>query len=233
MCDAASVHYSEQLPPPALDGLVKAVWTLDCDGAPDDWIERDATPDGCIELIRRHAGRSIWGGEQPECFACGLIDRPASFAMSGDARFSGIRFRPWAWNALGLAKCASFVDGWIDSDPLSIEEVAGRLAGHDDGDLGRAILTARSVEELARLSGRPHRRLQRWFAQEVGVPPRRYLRLLRFQEALATVQRDAEPLAAHAAEHGFADQAHMAREFRLMAGAPGSAVRDRARGPFV
>ena len=66
------------------------------------------------------------------------------------------------------------------------------------------------------------------------MPPRRYLRLLRFQKAFER-SRAAESLAGHAADQGFADQAHMAREFRAMAGVPAKqARRDRARAvPYL
>ena len=97
---------------------------------------------------------------------------------------------------------------------------------------GRAILAASSVADMARDTGMSPRALQRWFARHVGMPPRRYLRLLRFQKAFETVPGEAS-LAAHAAEQGFADQAHMAREFRAMAGVPAKQARKTARGPFL
>ena len=55
------------------------------------------------------------------------------------------------------------------------------------------------------------------FATELGVAPKVAARLIRFETArmrLGTV-----PLARLAAEHGFADQAHLAREFRELGGA--------------
>lgn len=76
------------------------------------------------------------------------------------------------------------------------------------------------------------RALQRWFARHVGMPPRRYLKLLRFQGAFETLAGEAS-LAGHAAAQGFADQAHMARAFRDLAGVPAGTARRRARGPFL
>ena len=76
------------------------------------------------------------------------------------------------------------------------------------------------------------RTLQRWFARHVGLPPRRYLRLLRFHKAFEQVP--AQPsLADHAAAQGYADQAHMARDFRAMAGVPAKQARRSAKGPFL
>ena len=66
----------------------------------------------------------------------------------------------------------------------------------------------------------------------VCQPPRHYLRLLRFQKAFEQVP-GAVSLADHAAASGFADQAHMARNFREMAGVPAKQARQKARGPFL
>jgi transcriptional regulator GlxA family with amidase domain len=65
------------------------------------------------------------------------------------------------------------------------------------------------------------------------VPPRTYLRALRFQQTFAGLARSGDSLADHAAAHGFADQAHMAREFRALAGQPASRARRRAQPPFL
>ena len=81
-------------------------------------------------------------------------------------------------------------------------------------------------------TGMSPRTLQRWFARHVDLPPRAYLRLLRFQKAFEQVP-GADSLADHAAAQGFADQAHMAREFRELAGVPAKQARRTAKGPFL
>src|SRR5207237_1242027 len=87
-------------PPPALQGWVKAFWSLQGTGSPDEWISQQATPDGCVEVIRRTQGRSRWAGEQPQSFAVGLIDAPTAFEISGDSAFAAVRLWPWAWSLL-------------------------------------------------------------------------------------------------------------------------------------
>ncbi len=236
------MHYAETPPPPELDGLVEAVWTLDI-GA-DGWVDHQAVPDGCIELIRRHSGRSVWRTEQSPLFVTGLALRPAVLQFSGDARFTGIRLWPWAWHALGGAPCRDFADGWreiAESDPL-----AALLAG--DGDPtprliaafhGRrppplaAIRQAAGVDDLAQASGLSTRQLQRICARETGMAPRSYLRLLRFRTAVSGIQSPDIALADTAAASGYADQAHMTREFQSLGGLSPGMVRRHARGPFV
>jgi AraC-like DNA-binding protein len=241
----AAVDYQEISPPEALRPLVKAGWTLRVSGRASLTVRHTATPDGCVEIIRRLEGRSSWGGEQPETFVAGLVTRPAALELSGDSRFVALRLWPWAWNRLARIPSPALVDRWLDlaeaapdlAMPATVDAAFSALAGvaldEDLTVLASAIVEARTVEALVRASGRPPRRLQRWFAREIGVAPRAYLRLLRFQQALAGVQDSVESLAAQAAEHGFADQAHMAREFRAIARAPAGVARRTAKGPFL
>jgi AraC-like DNA-binding protein len=235
---AAQVDYREIPPSPALAGLIKTFWTLEGSGPAGRWIEQQATPDGCVEIIRRLRGRSRWGEAQPERFAVGLIEAPEPFAISGDSRFAGVRLWPWAWPLLAAIPLESMRGRWVPYDGAAagllpdFAAVERLLAGHERlNAIGLAIVAAGSVAEME-ASGMAPRALQRWFARHVGMPPRRYLRLLRFQKAFEGVAGDA-PLADQAAEHGFADQAHMARTFREMAGVPAKQARRSARGPFL
>ncbi|WP_343520042.1 helix-turn-helix domain-containing protein [Sphingomonas sp.] len=236
------MRYAETLPPPELDGLVEAVWTLDV--AASGWVDHQAVPDGCIELIRRHSGGSVWRREQPELFVTGLALRPAVLRFRGDARFTGIRLWPWAWHLLDGEPCRDFADRWRAIQPRA--PLAALLP--DDGDpMPRlaalfhgtvppplaAIRHAASVAELAHITGLSTRQLQRICARETGMPPRSYLRLLRFRTAVSDIQRPDALLADTAAAAGYADQAHMTREFRSLGGLPPRRARDRAKGPFI
>jgi AraC-like DNA-binding protein len=179
----------------------------------------------------RLAGRSRWDGAQPAAFAVGLIERPQGFAISGDSRFAGLRLWPWAWPLVSDIPLETMWGRWVAfAPPADIDrrlEAAPELAA-----IGRAILAADSVEAMSAATAMSARTLQRWFARNVGLPPRRYLRLLRFQKAFEEVP-GAGSLADHAAAGGFADQAHMAREFRQLAGVPARQARRTARGPFL
>ena len=241
------MDYRELPPAPALVGLVKTCWTLDAGGEADAWIAHQATPDGCVEIIRRLRGRSRWGADQPEGFIVGLSERPVTFEISGDSAFAGIRLWPWAWRAIGGPPLETMRDRWLPAaGPLpaaicaelpDFERVEALLrdglAGAADlARIGRSLAEARTVAGMRAATAMAPRRLQRWFADHVGLPPRSYLRLLRFQEAFAQIA-EGDRLADHAAAHGFADQAHMAREFRARAGVPASRARGTARGPFL
>jgi AraC-like DNA-binding protein len=86
------------------------------------------------------------------------------------------------------------------------------------------------VEALVRASGYSHRQFNALFRHAVGLSPKAYVRVLRFQSVLQQSHRRAcmqEPpsWADLALQSGFSDQAHFNREFRAMAGVTPEAYR--------
>jgi AraC-like DNA-binding protein len=79
------------------------------------------------------------------------------------------------------------------------------------------------VAQLAGVSGLPERRLQRMFADYVGVAPKWVMRRARLHEAALRAEAAgpaAVNWAALAAELGYADQAHLTRDFTATIGVP-------------
>ncbi|MFY1636866.1 helix-turn-helix domain-containing protein [Solwaraspora sp. WMMB335] len=96
----------------------------------------------------------------------------------------------------------------IDTDPgvVRVEDVAARLH-----------VSIRSVQRLAR--------------RYVGLPPLAMIRRRRLQEAAQRVRTDpSTDLAAVAAQLGYADQAHLANDFRTVLGFTPSAYRGSTQG---
>jgi AraC-like DNA-binding protein len=239
------MEYREHALPEDLTGWVAAVWSMRCGDDARSVVEHIAPPDGCIELIRRTRGQSRWRTPQPAVFATGLGTAPARLTLSGDAEFIGIRLWPWTWNRLGDVPCPALFDQWR---PVEGGDAAHVAAGHvgeaiarlqdlfgrvDPPAMGRALIAESSVEAAADAAGVGVRTLQRWCAAEIGISPRHYLRLLRFARAMRGIQADDDALALHAACAGFADQPHMAREFRALSGRKPSRARHEASGPFL
>jgi methylphosphotriester-DNA--protein-cysteine methyltransferase len=80
-----------------------------------------------------------------------------------------------------------------------------------------------SVEAMADSCGVNIRQLERHYLDVVGLPPKVFARTVRFQRALRELQRGSPPAIA-ALGAGFADQSHLAREFRRFAGVPAGHV---------
>jgi AraC-like DNA-binding protein len=79
------------------------------------------------------------------------------------------------------------------------------------------------IEALARRVGLGRRQLERRFLIAVGITPKRLCRITRFQRLLSLLSRgDAAGWTGLAFRCGYYDQAHLARDFRELAGcAPG------------
>jgi transcriptional regulator GlxA family with amidase domain len=78
-------------------------------------------------------------------------------------------------------------------------------------------VAAARVEDPAGPNTVSERRLRRRFVQAVGYGPATYLRVTRFQRAVALASR-VPGLAALAAAAGYADQAHLSRDCRALTG---------------
>ena len=79
------------------------------------------------------------------------------------------------------------------------------------------LLERDSVEATADALGLSTRQLRRLFDAHVGVGPKTFQRVLRFQRFVQESDRGV-PLARAAADAGYSDQAHMSREVLRMSG---------------
>jgi transcriptional regulator GlxA family with amidase domain len=80
--------------------------------------------------------------------------------------------------------------------------------------------------------GWSRRHLSQRFTDEYGIGPKQTARLVRFQRARDLVAAGTRPLAEVAVDCGYADQAHLTREFCELAGDPPTTWRREER-PFI
>jgi AraC-like DNA-binding protein len=86
---------------------------------------------------------------------------------------------------------------------------------HALGSAGRASRT----REVAKLVGLSQRRFITIFKQEIGITPKLFSRVRRFQRALVLIRRSGVPnWPALALECGYCDQSHMIRDFLAFSG---------------
>lgn len=88
-----------------------------------------------------------------------------------------------------------------------------------------------TVQEVARRVGLSHRRFIQIFSAEVGITPKLFCRIQRFQRTIAMVWQIATPdWAQVAVDCGYFDQSHMIRDFLAFSGlSPASYVRQQHR----
>jgi AraC-like DNA-binding protein len=197
-------------------------------------------PDGCTDFVWE-PGRGA--------FIAGPDTGPVPTTLAAGTIVLGVRFRPGAAGALlGLPLCElrdQRVD-FADVQPGLAGRVPGTLEpGEAEAMLVRvtAELAARRVTDPAvmhgaRLLAGPRagtgqvaselgvstRQLRRRWQADVGYGPKTFQRVMRFRRFVSRL--DAAPdlaaldLADLAAQTGYADQAHLTREWRRLAGLP-------------
>ncbi len=104
-----------------------------------------------------------------------------------------------------------------------LERYAGRLTPHRVVEFAvRSFQRApgvATVREVARSTGWSERRFSQIFREEVGLSPKSWTRIQRFQKAVKHLHRGADlRLADLALECGYYDQSHFANDFRAFSG---------------
>lgn len=84
------------------------------------------------------------------------------------------------------------------------------------------------IDQLATQAGLSPRQFERRFVDEIGVPPKLFARITRFQRALDAKRSSPDRSWLNLAhEFGYFDQMHMIRDFRILGGAtPGEVFRE-------
>ena len=144
------------------------------------------------------------------------------------------------WGAPGASLRERLLEASMPDDALAVTEAVllGQLTGAgapDPAVVAAAGALSRGVRvgEVAADLGLLPRTLRRRFTAAVGLTPKRFARVQRMQRLVRDLdgQHDAD-WAALAARHGYADQSHLADEFRELAGVtPGEYLRSRVNGP--
>jgi AraC-like DNA-binding protein len=89
---------------------------------------------------------------------------------------------------------------------------------------------SRSVDDLLREAGLGARQLERGFERHVGLPPKLFARILRFQSVFAAAGGARPQFTGLALDLGYADQAHLTRDFREFSGTTPAAYFGGERG---
>ena len=199
---------------PTTDPYVACLWTSA--GAP---TPRRILPDACVDIVWTGAKLIVAGPATQAAMA--TAPRPAL----------GVRFRVGAAGAaLGIPASelldlsVPLEDVWGADGAEIAQTVAERptlsvLAQKVGAKIARGDAPDRLVRAAA-TGARPgigERQLRRRFADAVGYGPKTLQRILRFQRFLALAQTRTD-LARLAFEAGYADQAHLTRECRRLAG---------------
>jgi AraC-like DNA-binding protein len=125
--------------------------------------------------------------------------------------------------AQDAATRASIVDQLLLDLPFTADSLVSRAVARFDAPLADDVTIARVARELSM----SERQLERRFLARVGVTPKRFATLRRFERAVA-LAATAPSLTSAAIDAGYYDQSHFIRDFqRFVGSAPGDFLRTR------
>ena len=224
--------FQPSVPSPDLREVLSCVWSAAALG------HHELIPDGCIELLWIDGG-GMW--------LCGPDTRSWAFDLAPGTAISGVRFRPGAADALDLnaldvrdlrvavtdlfgSRAGRTLDERL-SDAVGPAErttvledlVRTKMRDRNAGSTaGLATLVESDprfgVEHLAAETGVSTRQLRRWFDRGVGYGPAFFARIARLQRfARVAARSPRRGIAELAADAGYADQPHLAKDCRTLA----------------
>src|SRR5512140_643622 len=243
--DAPTFQYREHAPAPELARSVACYWTIEATMTPGHRV----LPDGCMDILF-----DLDAAESPRVI--GVMTAAIVTPAQTRTRLFGVRFLPGEAFAFldvsgkeGRDRVLSLEDAWgaaaraLRDRVREAKDTAARVRILDEELVARrrapadprvraavhAIRAARGavrVELLAGRAGLGARQLERLFDERVGVGPKAFATVARMQALLDAMAAGGRGFAALAAELGWADQSHLVRDLRALAGlTPGELAR--------
>ncbi|MEA2703190.1 MAG: hypothetical protein QOD63_1135 [Actinomycetota bacterium] len=237
--------YREWAPPSGLGGAVACVWARVAANAPEP-TSTLVLPDACSDLIWS-AGRGV--------HVAGPDTAPWLSQLDPGGVLVGVRFAPGAGGPALRMPLDDLRDQRVPLDDVvpqlgtalpgdlppaaaldRLLEIAAAMVSAGPPDLTVQAATRlladphTSVADACERVGLSERQLRRRCRQAVGYGPKTLQRILRFRRFVAwTDTGPASDLAGIAATAGYADQAHLTRECRDLAGMTPAALVARSR----
>ncbi len=209
-----SALYREFPPAPDLRAFVACTWVRLVRLNPSASCDL-ILPDGCADII-------VCDDHPPMVAAPDAITRRVQ--LRDGMTLTGIRLRPGAWHAVFGCPAFQFLNGapllsdiapgarQLHQAVLQAGNLADRLAGGLSGPVVTISAVADSLDWNVRTM---HRR----FLAACGYGPKHFQKIMRIQAVLRAAQAiPSAGLAELAISAGFADQAHMTRDFRAITG---------------
>jgi len=198
------------------------------------------------DQFTEHHDNGLWR-RQPFHFVVGQMTRPTLIAPTGRVDLIGVRFHPGGTSPFFRVPMMELTNQVVELESLSRQlehfaktrlQAAGsmreKLSALEDFLLtfiydrpeSWVIQVADSIvqrggrvsiDEVANLAGISARQLERKFLNEVGLGPKLFSRILRFQQVFRAIDRQDSNWAEVAIDCGYYDQAHLIRDFRVFA----------------
>lgn len=239
----------QQIPPPiALQPYIRYFGVLESDGNSAGQQTFKILADGCPGLIFQENTNCFtdqYNQQLPQLFVHGITTRHSGKSTTGRYRNIGVYFRPTALKAIFGLDAGELTDGYtaLDNfckppvtqllnaaDALERIEILSsfllqQLAMNQKKENPKGLYALNSIKQAATLAEIQaslqisERSLERIFKTDIGISPKLYHRINRFQSALDDIRKTPQALlTAIAYQHTYSDQSHFIRDFREFAG---------------
>jgi len=223
MSEAKVIGVYAEIPPPApLRAWVASYWTRSAFAAAAP-VTNTVLPDGCADVIFDLTNGCAFG--------VGTMTAPLVLTSTNGPEMFGVRFRPGRAAAFFGMPMHELTDQRIDlelaHDVARVEEMLLRRLKDADADpridaavqmieASRGLI---SIDRLAHELNITRQHLRRRFLEQVGISPKTFARVVRFQHVVAAAERaDDVSWSGVAADFGYSDQSHLIADFRELAG---------------
>ncbi len=247
------MQYHEFEPHPSLARYILNYWAFAAGDFEDAPYMHHVMPDGCVSLVYKlpSSSTSDWIG------LAGPRLKEIRVPVMPGAQWWGVRFWPDALQSILHVAPLSLLKATPSSSPAFVKCLHTRLATcktfHDAGSVLdtafmnllprctpldkvvrrgiECIVAMQGLEPITKLAGDlglSERQFQRRFRTAVGLTPKQFARIRRFRSSIGNVLRQMpDTWGRVAAENGYADQAHMTREFSTLVGLPPTSFQKR------
>ena len=228
---------------PPLNAFVDVIWT--CEREPEPWPRERLLPDGAMELVvdlLAPASTDVVAGPHSRFFLIDTARRQrlvgVHFRPGGAFPFLGpplLELRnteaplETLWGRVArelrdrLGQASSDDERCSIVERVLLEQGRGRMHHHGAVDFALREFTrvphVRTVTEVSAAVGLSQRRFIQLFSEQVGLTPKVFCRIRRFQRAIQSAHRkDAVNWSELAVDCGYFDQAHLIHDFQSFSG---------------
>lgn len=244
------MKYSEAVPHPALSKYVDAYWTAT--GTSKTFTVEKILPDGCVDIIF-NVGNDCYTDngallmKNDKAYLVGTMTRFKETEMDSSTRLLGIRFKPGSFltffNYTPLCEVANRTVemdarfcpnmNMLTKSPFEfLDKFLFRNLKSPNQYLLEQVRTIQKsrgqvrIDELASMHFTTARQLERNFKHYLGITPKEFVNLVRYQNVKAAIERrkPGQSLLSIAFDFGYYDHAHLTNEFTLHNGSVPSAI---------
>jgi AraC-like DNA-binding protein len=230
-------------PPPPLNAFVDVIWT--CEREPERWSQERLLPEGSVELVidlLGPASADVVSGPHSRFFVLDTTVRQrlvgVHFKPGGAFPFLGpplLELRNTEapldalWGPIARQVREHLGDARTDDERCEIVSRALLARGRERMSHHRAVEYAlrqftrlphaRTIADVSAATGLSQRRFIQLFAEEVGLTPKVFCRIRRFQRAIRAAHRTGfVNWSELAVDCGYFDQPHMIHDFQAFSG---------------